>query len=81
MKKQRNHPLLAGLVAVWAYPPEMLNKVLWAFETGDRLTLGYADEYVDYMNAVCNTDNPAEAWEGWCIKNGIEHEIDSNPFK
>lgn len=80
MQTNEKHPLLAGLVALWNYPEEMLNSVLWAFEDGDKKTIGYADEYVDYMEAVCNTNNPAEAWGRWCVSKYIEHEIDNNPF-
>lgn len=84
-EKALKHPQLEGLKAVWKYPEEMLNKILWVnsddIEAGKReLAIGHASKYIDYMEAVCGTDNPAEAWEDWCISNDMEHEINNNPY-
>jgi len=79
------HPQLEGLKELWNYPEEMLNRVLWANDNGDGAgerehTIGYASEYIDYMEAVAEVDLPEDAWEEWCMRNDIEHEIDNNPY-
>ena len=80
-QKLEKHPQLEGLKALWNYPEEILNRVLWANDNnGDLKAIGYADEYIDYMEAICDTNKPEEAWESWCISNNIEHEIDNNPY-
>ena len=79
-----DHPQLAGLQALWNYPDDVLNAVLWANTEDDNdereLAIGYASQYINYMESVVGTDNPAEAWYDWCIHNNIEHEADNNPY-
>lgn len=81
--KTQLHPQLAGLRALWNFSDEILNAVLWA-NTGDwsdkEVSIGYASEYIDFMEAVAGVNNPADAWIEWCYANNIEHEINSNPY-
>ena len=79
------HPQLEGLKALWNYPEEILNKVLWANTNGNEASqreqsIGYASEYLDFMDASVGVDLPEDAWEEWCISNDIEHEIENNPY-
>jgi hypothetical protein len=81
----KRHPQLEGLKALWNYTEEVLNEILWANDNGGQAgerehAIGYASEYIDYMEAVCGTEDPAEAWKSWCESNDIEHEIDNNPY-
>lgn len=78
-ESEMKHHQLEGLKALWNYPEEMLNKVLWA-QGNDETAIGFASEYIDYMEAVCDTDNPVDAWESWCIRNNMEREIENNPY-
>ena len=81
--KQGNHPQLAGLKTLWSFPDEILNKVLWVNTTSweDKETaIGYANEYLDFMDAIVGVELPEDAWEEWCILNRIDHEIDNNPY-
>lgn len=80
-----NHPQLDGLKALWNLPVELLNRILWANDSGGsanerEVTIGYASQYIDYMVSIVDTEDPAEAWSDWCEFNDIEHEIDNNPY-
>lgn len=77
-----NHPNLAGLKALWNIPEETLNKILWANHDWNSKgeDIGRANKYIEFMDAIIETSNPAEAWEQWCIENKIEHEIENNPY-
>jgi hypothetical protein len=83
MENQKgNHPYLDTLKAMWDLPDETLNDVLWE-NTNDVTrhdSIGFANEYLDFMESVEGTTIPSEAWEYWCIANNIQHEIDSNPY-
>lgn len=77
-----NHPNLEGLVALWDIEKETLNKILWAnHDKHDRANdIGRANTYLEFMDEIVQTTNPAEAWEEWCIDNDMEHAIDNNPY-
>jgi hypothetical protein len=77
-----DHPQLAGLKALWNYPDDTLNKVLWASTdwSAKEESIGHASAYLDHMDAIAETDDPKEAWESWCTLNKIEHEIPNNPY-
>ena len=83
-KSNNNHPQLHALKILWNFSDDILNKVLWANTSTvpeDReLAIGLASQYIDFMDAVVETDKPEDAWEEWCILNNIEHEIDNNPY-
>jgi hypothetical protein len=81
-KNEGKHPHLNALKTMWNLPEETLNKILWAntFDGIKNQAIGLANEYIDYMEASCDTYDPAEAWESWCQHNDIEHEIDNNPY-
>jgi len=76
------HPLLAGLQALWGHDDDTLNKILWVntYEHSRDESIGFANEYIEFMDSTAETDDPAEAWEDWCHMHCIEHEIDNNPY-
>lgn len=84
MVKKENHPQLSMLKAMWNYPDEVLNKVLWANTPNDpderQRAIGDAQHYLDFMESVVETDKPEDAWEQFCIIYKIEHEIENNPY-
>lgn len=77
-RRLKKHHLLAGLEALWDYPPNLLNRILWAFtdETWyntdsvlssdismDReMSIGYANAYLHLMNGQGVTD-PKKVWD------------------
>jgi len=81
---QEKHSQLEALKVLWNYPEDVLNKILWVNTSedheGKELAVGLASEYIDFMDAVVETDNPAEAWNYWCLINKIEHESSNNPY-
>ena len=83
MIKEKKHPLLAGLIALWNIDQKILNEILWALDSTYRPgeTIGYANHYLDFMTAM-DINNPTVAWEEFCrdADNAIEHEINNNPF-
>lgn len=86
MSKRKNisndHPHLKVLKSMWNLPNEMLNDILWE-NTNKNIkheVIGLANEYIEYMTSIVETDNPSEAWEDWCKDNFIEHEIVNNPY-
>ena len=77
-----DHPNLQALISLWDIDKEVLNKILWVNHVKyDRSNdIGRANEYLEFMEEIVETTNPANAWEEWCLNNDIEHEISNNPY-
>lgn len=80
-ENHRKHPQLSGLKALWNLPEDTLNEILWAFheQSESELTIGYACKYIDFMTAIADTNNPAEAWDLFCEEEDF-FEGRENPF-
>jgi len=64
------------LYSRWNYPKKTIKQIFDYFETDVEAS----DTYLDIMNAIAESKNPADAWEYWCESTGASHEIENNPF-
>jgi len=82
------HQYLPALKAIWNYPEELLNRILWQLEINrisawsdnheKSMILGLANSLIDYMDGQ-EIKDPKDAWKDWASQNEIY--IEENPFE
>jgi len=73
----RHQNRLDALCSQWDFSPVTIRKVF--IEMGE--SFDETEEYLDFMDAVAQSEDPADAWEDWCIDQCIAWEADNNPFR
>lgn len=85
MTRKDRHPRFAALDALWVFPEEVINQVMWYFtydeDEPDGCSLDWANKYLEHMDGQ-GYETPAEAWPEWCDDNpGEDFNEFENPFE